>query len=327
MIDRRAFIEAMAGGLLAAPLAAEAQSTERVYQVGILTLGSAGPRPSTWWQPFILELRNLNYVEGRNLVLRYSGADARPDRLPALATGLVNAKPDIIVTTGARETIAAKRATASIPIVFTLVHDPVRDGVVANLAHPNANVTGLTTLVPGFYGKYVELLHEVVPSVTRFALVTGTTASREARQEVENAGRALGVDIVFVPVSGPHEFDAALTGAKRDGATGIIVVADPLTFAHRQQFVQLAVKHRLPGIYWDRSYVEDGGLMTYSANPTELRRRAAHYVDRILKGAKPADLPVERPTTFELVINLKTAKALGLTIPQSLLLRADQVIE
>ena len=326
-MDRRTFISGITLGLLATPLATEAESPGRVYQVGILTLGPAGPRPSTWWQPFIVALRELNYVEGRNLVLTYAGADAKPDRLPGLAADLVKAKVDVIVTTGARETLAAKRTTSSIPIVFTVVHDPVGEGVVTNLARPEANVTGLTTLVPGFYEKYVELLREVVPSAARFALVTNPNQARQPRQEVENAGRALGVDVVFVPVSGPHEFDAALARAKRDGAAGIIVIADAVTLAHRQRLVQLAVKHRLPGVYWERSYVEDGGLMTYSANPTELRRSAAHYVDKILKGTKPADLPVEQPTKFELVINLKTANALGLTIPPSLLQRADQVIE
>ena len=329
MFGRGALLCALAGSLLVAPLAAEGQSAGRVYQVGILTLGPAGPRPSIWWQPFIAELRELNYVEGRNLVIMYSGADAKPDRLPGLAADLVKAKMDIIVTTGPRETLAAKRSTSSIPIVFTVVHDPVGEGVVTSLARPEANITGLTTLVPGFYQKYVELLREVVPAATRFALVGGPASNlpSEPRQEVENAGRALGVDVVFFPVSGPDEFDALLDRAKRVGSAGIIVVADPVTSAHRQLFVQLALKHRLPGIYWERGYVEAGGLMAYSANIAELRRRAAHYVDKILKGAKPGDLPVEQPTRFELVINLKTARTLGLTISQSLLLRVDDVVQ
>ena len=326
-MDRREFVSALTFSLFAAPPAAKAQSAERVYQVGILTLGPAGQRPGTWWQPLIAELRELNYVEGHNLVLTSSGADARPDRLTGLAANLVRVKVDVIVTTGHLETFAAKRATSSIPIVFTVVHDPVGQGVVTNLARPEANVTGLTTLVPGFYQKYVEFLREVAPSAARFALVANPNQAREPRQEVESAGRALGVDVVFVPVSGPDEFDAALARAKRDGAAGIIVIADAVTLAHRQRLVRLAVKHRLPGIYWERSYVEDGGLMTYSANPTELRRRAAHYVDKLLKGAKPGDLPVEQPSKFDLVINMKTARVLGLKIPPSLLLRADHVIE
>ncbi len=327
MLARGALLFALAGSLLAAPLATDAQPAGSAYHVGILSLGAAGQRPGIWWQPFIEELRELNYVEGRNLVITYSGADAKLDRLASLAGDLVKAKVDVIVTTGPRETLAAKRATSSIPIVFTIVPDPVGQGVVTNLARPDSNVTGLTTLVPGFYQKYVELLREVVPSASRFALVGNPISSPEPRQDVVNAGRTLGVNVFFVPVSGPDEFDAALAGAKRDGASGIIIVSDVVTQIHRQRFVQLALKHRLPGIYWERNYVEAGGLMTYSANATEQRRRAAHYVDKILRGAKPRDLPVEQPTKFELVINLKTAKALGLTIPQSLLLRAHEVIQ
>ena len=326
-MNRRQFIGAVGVSAVLTPLRIAAQPAARVYQIGILTLGPAGPRPSSWWDPFIAELRDLNYVESRNLMLGYAGADATVERLPGLAAELVRAKVDVIVTTGHRETLAAKRATSSMPIVFTVVHDPVGDGVVTNLARPEANVTGLTTLIPGLYQKYVELLREVVPGAMRFALVGNRRAPSEPRREVEDAGRALGVEVVFIPVSGPEGFDAALGAAKRDGAGGIIAVADPVTLVHRRRLVQLAVKYGLPGIYWDRSYVEDGGLMTYSANPTELRRRAAHYVDRLLKGAKPGELPVERPTKFELVINMKTVRALGITIPPSLLLRADQVIE
>ena len=328
MIGRRTFLAGTGAVLLAPPLAAEAQQTLKGYQVGIVTLGVASPRPTIWWQPFVEELRELNYVQGRNLVITYAGADANPDRLPALVADLVKAKVDVIVTTGPRETLAAMRATSSIPIVFTLIADPVGRGVVTSLARPGGNVTGLTNLIPGLYQKYVEFLHEIVPSAARFAVVVAPPAPTPAdRRDLENAGRVLGVNVFIAHVSDPDEFDAALARAKRDGAAGIIVISDVVTQTHRQRFVQLALKHRLPGIYWDRSYVEAGGLMTYSANPAELRRRAAHYVDKILKGAKPADLPVEQPTKFELVINLKTAKALGLMIPPSLLGRADEVIQ
>jgi ABC-type uncharacterized transport system substrate-binding protein len=324
-MDRRAFLGTL--GLLAAPHAAEAQPAGKVHRIGILTLGPAGSHPSVWWQPFIDGLRELNYVEGHTLAIAYAGADANPDRLPELAVGLVKAKVDLIVTTGHRETLAARRATSSIPIVFTVVHDPVGQGVVTNLARPEANVTGLTTHVPGFYQKCVELLHEAAPSAKRFAYVANPNVPRELRQEVVHAGRELGIDILMALVAGPAAFDAALAGAKRDGAAGIVATHDPVTITHAQRLVQLALRHRLPGIYPERSFVEAGGLMSYSANSIELRRRAAHYVDRLLKGAKPADLPIERPTKFELAINLRTAKALGLTIPPSLLARADQVIE
>jgi putative ABC transport system substrate-binding protein len=324
---RRGFIALLGGTAITWPLAARAQLVAKVFQIGILSLGVAGPRASPWWQPFIDELHELNFVEGGNLLITYLGADAHPERLPALAADLVKAKMDVIVTTGPRETLAAKHATSSIPIVFTVVADPIGQGVVTNLARPESNVTGLTTIVPGLYGKYVELLREVVPSATRVAIVNAPFATSELRQEVDKAGGTVGVTAFFVPVAGPDEFDAALAGAKRDGAAGIIVLSDILTLIHRQRFVQLALNYRLPGIYWDRSYVEAGGLMSYSADFTELRRRAAHYVDKILKGAKPRDLPVEQPTKFQLVINLKTAKALGLVLPPLFLFRADEVIE
>ena len=324
---RRDFLKVIGGAAAAWPLAARAQSAGKVFQVGILSLGGAGLRASPWWQPFIDELHELNYVEGGNLIITYLGADADPERLPALAADLVKAKMDIIVTTAPRETLAAKRATSSIPIVFTVVADPVGQGIVTNLARPEGNVTGLTTIVPGLYGKYVELLREVVPSATRVAIVGATFATSDLRQEVDKAGGTLGLTAFFVPVTGPDEFDAALAGAKRDGAAGVIVLSDVLTLIHRERFVQLALYHRLPGIYWDRSYVEAGGLISYSADFTELRRRAAHYVDKILKGAKPGDLPVEQPTKFQLVVNLKTAKALGLAISPTFLARADEVIE
>src|SRR5262245_32442114 len=323
---RRAVALILILGLLAVPLAAQAQAG-KMYRVGILTLGPAGSRPSLWWQPFIDGMRELNYVEGRTLAIVYAGADAKPDRLPDLVAGLVKANVDVIVTTGLLETRAASRATSSIPIVFTVLHDPVCQGVVTNLARPEANVTGLTTHVPGFYQKFVELLHKVVPSGRRFAHVAHPNTSRGSRQEIDDAGRALGLDILFVPVAGPDAFDAALAGARRDGVAGTVVPHDPVTLTHGQRLVQLALKHRLPGVYPERSLVEAGGLMTYGASATELRQRAARYVDKLLKGAKPADLPVEQPTKFELVLNLKTAQVLGVTIPPSLRLQASEVIE
>jgi putative tryptophan/tyrosine transport system substrate-binding protein len=324
---RRGFIALLGGTAITWPLAARAQPAGRAFQIGILTLGVTGPRATHWWQPFIDELRELHYVEGNNLLITYLGADAQPERLPALAADLVKAKMDVIVTTGVRETLAASRATSSIPVVFTVVADPVGQGVVTNLARPESNVTGLASIAPGLYQKYVELLLEVVPSATRFAIVGAPFASSDLRPEVDKAGSALGVTVFFVPVAGPDEFDAALAAAKRDGAAGVIVLSDALTLMHSQRFVQLALNYRLPGVYWDRSYVEAGGLMSYSADFTVLRRRAAYYVDKILKGAKPRDLPVEQPTKFQLTVNLKTAKALGLTVSPTLLARADEVVE
>ena len=330
MTTRRAFIGTLTGGLLTAPLAADAQQARKVYQVGLV---SNGGNPKTWraqYAPFIEAMRELNYVEGRNLIIRPAFADGRVERLPTLVADLVSAKADVIVTSATIETIAAKRATSSIPIVMWLVPDPVAEGIVASLARPGGNITGLTSLVPGLNQKYVELLREVVPSASRFAVVVGPTNPRsDVRRELEAAGRMLGVtlSIQHVSGSGSDDFDEALARGKKDGATGIIATSDGVTFLHRRTLAELALKHRLPGIYWSRDYVEAGGLMSYGANINDLRRRAAGYVDRILRGASPAGLPVDQPTTFELVINLKAAKALGLTIPPSVMLRADQVIE
>jgi putative ABC transport system substrate-binding protein len=254
--------------------------------------------------------------------------NGRPERLPALVAALVQAKVDVVVTTGTRETKAIREATSTIPIVMLVVPDPVAQGFVASLARPGGNITGLTNLVPGLSQKYVELLREVLPSASRFAVIaTPPNPVPENRRELETAVKVLGMSVSFLAVHGAGDFEPALIRARKEGATGIIVTSDPVTFLHRRTLVGLAEKHRLAGIYWTREYVEDGGLMTYSVSVRELRRHAATYVDKILKGARPADLPVEQPTKFELVINLKTAKALGLTIPPSLLRRADEVIQ
>ncbi len=273
---------AVTGGLLAAPLAAGAQPASKVYHVGIA-------------------MSELGYVEGRNLVIRPAFADGSPERLPALVAELVRARVDAIVTTGPRETVAAKRATALIPIVMTVVPDPVAQGFVASLSRPGGNITGLTNFVPGLGQKYVELLRDVLPSATRFAVVASLpNPPPETWRELEGAGRLLGITLSLARVSGPDDFDGALARAKRDGAAGFIATSDGVTWRHRQPLVQLALKHRLPAIYWAREYVKDEG---------QARR------------------PPRRPTKFELVVNLRTAKALGLTIPPSLLQRADEVID
>jgi len=212
------------------------------------------------------------------------------------------------------------------PIVMLLVPDPIAEGFVKTLARPGGNITGLTNVAPGITEKCVELLREAIPKASRFAVVFGGILGPEARSELESTGKRLGIELSLAPI-GRQDLDTALARAKTEGASGIIVPPDYVTFWNRKRFADAAVKQRLPGCYWTREYVEAGGLLTYSADTTEYRRRAATFIDKILKGAKPADLPVEQPTKFELVINLKTAKALGLTIPPSLLLRADQVIE
>ena len=283
---------AVAGSLLAAPRAGRAQEASKTYTVGLVSIGT-DPGQSTLWQSFIDGMRERGYVEGRNLVVKR--AFGNPDRLAGMLAELVAARVDAIVTTGPRETRAARRATATIPIVMTFVEDPVAEGFVKSLAQPGTNVTGLT-----------------VP---------------ENRHELESAVKARGLTVSFLVVSEPVDFDTTLARAKRDGVTGIIAPVDGVTFRHRRALVEAALKHRLPGIYWAREYGEAGGLLTYGAGLVDLRRHAAIYADKILRGARPADLPIKQPTKFDLVINLKTAKALGLTIPPSLLVRADQVIE
>ena len=315
---------AVAGGLLAAPRAGRAQEARKTYTVGLVSIGT-DPGQSSLWQSFIDGMRERGYVEGRNLVVKH--AFGNPDRLAGMLAELVAARVDAIVTAGSRETRAARRATATIPIVMTFVEDPVAEGFVKSLAQPGTNVTGLTSLVPGLNQKYVELLNEALPTARRFGVVATRDPMPENRRELEAAVEARGLTVSFLVVSEPVDFDTMLARAKRDGVTGIIAPVDGVTFRHRRALVEAALKHRLPGIYWAREYGEAGGLLTYGAGLVDLRRRAAIYVDKILRGARPADLPIEQPTKFDLVINLKTAKALGLTIPPSLLVRADQVIE
>jgi putative ABC transport system substrate-binding protein len=328
VIPRRAFVGTVVGGVVATTLVAAAQQAGKVYTVGILTLGTLGPAHFDWWRPFLDALRELNYVEGRNLVLKHMAAAGRPERLAGLAGDLVRANVDVIVTTSVRETRAAKQATSRIPIIVTIAADPVGQGLVESLARPGGNVTGVTNLVPGLRQKHVELLKEVVPSAVRFGVIASPLGlAPQTLSELEAAAKVLGVSLALVPVHGPDEFDAALARARKDGVTGLIATADAVTLQHRRALVPLVLKHRLPAIYWSREYVEVGGLMTYSADVVALLRRAAIYVDKVLKGAKPADLPVEQPTKFGLVLNKRAAKALGLTIPPTILLRADQVIE
>jgi len=315
---------AVAGGLLAAPRAGRAQEARKTYTVGLVSIGT-DPGQSSLWQSFIDGMRERGYVEGRNLVVKH--AFGNPDRLAGMLAELVAARVDAIVTAGSRETRAARRATATIPIVMTFVEDPVAEGFVKGLAQPGTNVTGLTSLVPGLSQKYVELLNEALPTARRFGVVATRDPMPENRRELEAAVKARGLTVSFLLVSEPVDFDTMLARAKRDGVTGIIAPVDGVTFRHRRALVEAALKHRLPGICRAREYGEAGGLLTYGAGLADLRRHAAIYVDKILRGARPADLPIEQPTKFDLVINLKTAKALGLTIPPSLLVRADQVIE
>jgi putative ABC transport system substrate-binding protein len=277
-------------------------------------------------------LRDLGYVEGRNVVIEYRDAEGKPERLPALAAELVGLKVDVIVAGGQPHALAAMQATRTLPIVFIGAADPVTSGLVTSLARPGGNVTGLSFLAPELVGKRLELLKQAVPGVTRVAVLwepggQGERTAKDMLKQAEAAARALGVRPQFVEARGPADFDRAFSDMTRARAGALTVLGSVMFVNERRRLVDLAAKNRLPAVYLSREFVDAGGLMSYGPNVADLFRRAATYVDKILKGAKPGDLPVEQPTKFELVINMKTAKALGLTIPQSLLGRADHVVE
>ena len=325
-MNRRRLVFAV-GALLGAPALGKAQQPGKTHRVGLLTAGTDPKNPSSL-NPFFDSMRELNYVEGRNLVVTRGFGDGKFERLPSLIDEILRAKVEVIVTSGNREILALRKANVSVPIVMYFVDDPVAEGFVQSLARPGGNITGLTNLVPGLSQKYVELLREVVPKADRFAVVHSPPLPRpHAQKDFEAASQALKAALSIVQVSGPNEYDAAFAGAIKAGADGIIAPMDGNTFANRKDLVAAALKHKLPAVYGDRRYVEAGGLMSYSSPQSHRLTRAAVFVDKILRGAKPAELPVEQPTRFELVINMKTAKALGITIPRALLVRADEVIE
>jgi len=314
-----------------APLAAGAQQAAKVARIGYLTVNLAAAPPSLL-EAFRQGLRDLGYVEGRDIVIEYRDAGGKAERLPALAAELVALKVDVIMAGSTPHALAAKQATKTIPIVFLSSGDPIMDGLVTSLARPGGNVTGLSSLTPERVGKCLELLTQAVPGVTRVAVLwqpgaVGDRTEKDTRNEAEVAARALGVRLQFVAARGPAEIDRAFSDMSKARAGALAVWATAMFVVERGRLVALAAKNRLPAVYTLSEFVDAGGLMAYGHSQADLNRRAATYVDKILKGAKPSDLPVEQPTKFELVINLKSAKMLGLTIPQSLLLRADQVIE
>jgi putative ABC transport system substrate-binding protein len=274
-------------------------------------------------------LRELGYVEGRNLTIEYRWAAGKEERLPELAAELVRLKVDIIVASATPTIVAAKRATSTIPIVMAAVGDPVGSGLVASLARPGGNVTGLTLMSTELAGKRLQLVRELLPKATRVAVLAyrGPSGTLLFLEQMRAAAQQTGVQLVVQEVSEAGELRGAFAAMQRERAQALIVQVSPLTREHRRQVEELAAQHRLPAMYEVRLFVESGGLMSYGPNLPEMFRRAALYVDKILKGAKPGDLPVEQPSKFELVINLKTAKALGLTIPESLRFRADEVIQ
>jgi putative ABC transport system substrate-binding protein len=315
----------MTAGLLAATLAVEARPAGKLYRIGYLETGVMRPRA---WDAFRERLRELGHVERQSVAFEVRWADGQIDRLPGLAAELVRLNVDLIVTAGSPAARAAKNATARIPIVMATGGDPVGLGLVATLARPGGNVTGLTTLSRELSGKRLEMLREALPRVVRMGVVWHRTSAIDAltRRETEEAAQTLGIPLAVHGVDGPEELDRALSAVAADHAGAVLFTTSTMFFAHRRQLADLALKHRLPTMFAFREYAEAGGLMAYGPSYTDLFQRAAGYVDRILKGARPADLPVEQPTRFELTLNLKTAKALGLTIPPPVLARADEVL-
>jgi ABC-type uncharacterized transport system substrate-binding protein len=292
-----------------------------------LAVASASTIPART-EAFRQGLRELGYVEGKNIVIEYRSAEGKPDRLPAVAAELARLKVDVIVTTGPSVTRAAKEATSTIPIVMTNDNDPVGNRFVASLARPGGNITGLATLSPELSGKRLELLKETVPRLSRVAVLGTSTVPgyAQALRETELAARAFKVKLQNLDVLDPKDIETAFRAASKEHADAVLVLTGLIFNNQRTQVVDLAVKNRLPAIYINTVFVEDGGLMSYGVSQNDLARRAAKYVDKILKGAKPADLPVEQPTKFEFIINLKAAKQIGLTIPPNVLVRADKVI-
>jgi putative tryptophan/tyrosine transport system substrate-binding protein len=318
----------LALGLVLAPIAGEAQQV-KVYRVGTLNQGSP-PAPGSQPGSLTTALRDLGYIEGRNIVVDRRWAEGKNERYSSLGTELVALKPDVIVADTTPAVIAAKRATATIPIVMVHVSDPVGSGLVESLAHPGGNVTGVTSLENELGVKSVELLHAVVPKATRMAvLMSDSPAHSSQLKTIQGAGRSFGLTVLPSIVRSLEKFEEAFASMTKQNAHALIVFAGPpfSTPAQRDKLVELAAKAKLPAVYQSRWFVDAGGLLSYGSNPWKRWSLAATYVDKILKGAKPADLPVQQPTEFELVINVKTAKALGLTIPPSVLGRADHVIE
>ena len=305
---------------------AEAQQPVKISRIGILGGASASANASRI-EAFRQGLRELGYVEGKSIVIEHRWADGQLDRLPALAAELMRLKVDIIVSAGPTVTRAAKEATVTIPIVMAYDTDPVGNGFVATLARPGGNITGLSTHAPEISGKQLELLKEIVPRLSRVAALGSSThpGTAQSLKEMELAAGAFKVQLQYLDVLDPKDIETAFGAASKGRADAVLVLTSVVTNSHRRQIVDLAVKNRLPAIYYTAEWVETGGLMTYGASFTDLFRRAATYVDKILKGAKPADLPVEQPMKFEFIINLKAAKQIGLTIPPNVLARADRV--
>jgi ABC-type uncharacterized transport system substrate-binding protein len=320
-MNRRAFIAALSGSIVPTLPAAEAQQLGKAYRIGVLGVG----------EPQLLResLRDLGYVEGRNLTIEWRDPEGKSERFVDLAAELVRLKVDVLVAPNPAAAIAAKKATESIPIIMLHTPDPVQLGLVASLGRPGGNITGTTSLSVDLTAKHLELLKEALPHATRVAVLWNPVNPWHpiALKGAESAARALAIQLHSVELRAAEQLEPSFAAMTKQRADAVLVLSDPMSYYHRARVANLAAKRRLPTMHGVRGYVAAGGLMCYWANQADLYRRFASYVDRILQGAKPGDLPIEQPTKFELVINAKTAKALGLTIPQSLLVRADEIIQ
>jgi putative ABC transport system substrate-binding protein len=323
MMRRREFITLL-GGAAAWPIAARAQQAG-IYRVGWLDPGST----LTFTRAFIDALRELGWIEEKNVAFEFRYAENHLKRLPEFAAELVRLKVDVIVAVGTLGPLAAKGATNTIPIVMTAAGDPLGSGLIASLAHPGGNITGMSLMAPDLGGKRLELLKEILPHLSRVSVLWNAANPYSALvfKETQAAGQKLSIQVESLEVRGPDDFDGAFETVKQQPSDALITVEDPLTFTHRNRIADVAMGDKLPSLYGLREFVSAGGLIPYGANLTDLYARAAGYVDKILRGAKPADLPVQQPTKFELVINLKTAKVLGLTVPLIMQMTADDVIE
>jgi len=324
-MDRRTFLSTVAGGLLAAPLAAEAQPATKVPRVGILLFGTPDADPSL--RSFRAGLRDLGHVEGKTIVLEYHYAGGKPERLPDLARDLVGTKPNVIFALGGDVAPFARTATSTIPIVVAVSNDPVQSGLVATLARPGGNLTGVTFVSSDLAAKRMQLLTEIAPAVSRVGVLWNPDHIDPEYRETQGAGRALGVEVHSLEVRGPGDVDRAFRAAVGARVEAIVVVSSRLMLVNQQPVTELAARHRMVLVGGWGAWPQAGALFSYGPDLDVLVRQAATHVDKVLKGARPGDIPIVQPTKFELVINLKTAKALGLTIPPSLLQRADQVIE
>jgi len=327
-MDRRAFIKSVMSGLIAAPLAVRAQQAGKVHRIGFL--GNSTPAlEANLVGPFREGLRELGYLEGRNILIEYRWAEGKYERFPALIGELIALKVDVIVTAGTPAALAVRRATATIPLVMVAVGDPVGTGLVASLALPGGNATGLTSIAPDLEGKRLEMLNAIVPKLSQVAILWNPDNAFhvKAEKEARAAAQVLRVHVHSVGVRTAEDLDRAFDTILRERPGAFIMLADRIFLHNRARIVDFAARNRLPAVYAYRELVEAGGLMSFGPNYADMHRRAATYVDKILKGAKPSDLPVELPTKFEFVINLKSAKALGLGVPQTVLLLADEVMQ